>query len=140
MRYASVLLAVVWTTEILLAQEPSSADREYFEKRVRPLLVQHCNECHSTQEKKQRGGLRLDSREALLRGGDSGEVIVPGKPEASLLIRAVGYQDERVQMPPKGKLPDRDLVILAEWVRRGAPFPEAATTTSTQRTIDIAAG
>ena len=133
-----LLLGTVLPASLVAADPaPSPADREFFEKRVRPLLVERCFECHSA--KKQRGGLRLDSRVAVLKGGDTGSAVVPGKPEASLLVRAIGYGDENLQMPPKGKLAERDAAVLMEWVRRGLPFPDAATTT-TQRTIDIAAG
>src|SRR5207244_6316928 len=110
--------AIVWGTATLTAAElpkaavVSTADREFFERKVRPLLSQHCYQCHSTKAKKQRGGLQLDSRPAVEKGGDSGSPIVPGRPNDSLLIRAVRYQDERVQMPPKGKLPDREVAVL----------------------------
>ncbi|HZT81352.1 MAG TPA: c-type cytochrome domain-containing protein [Gemmataceae bacterium] len=92
----------------------SAADRDFFERKVRPLLVERCYQCHSAQAKKRRGGLLLDSRGAILRGGDTGPAVVPGQPDKSLLLRAVGYGDERLQMPPKGKLPDRDIAVLAE--------------------------
>ena len=75
---------------------------EAFEKNIRPLLIQHCYECHSVDSDKVKGGLLLDSREALLVGGDSGPAIVSGKPQASLLISAVKYQS--YEMPPNGKL------------------------------------
>src|SRR5438105_5010865 len=116
MRSAFLCLLLLSTTTPLTAQDVAPADREFFEKRVRPLLVEHCQSCHSTASKKQRGGLRLDSRAALLKGGDTGPAVVPGKPDESLLLRAVGYQDERLQMPPKGRLPERDVAVLREWV------------------------
>src|SRR5262249_21609895 len=75
-----------------------------------------------------------------IKGGDSGPAIVPGKPADSLLIRAIRHQDERVQMPPKGKLPERDVAVLVEWVRRGAPFPDAAPAVTVGRTIDLVEG
>src|SRR5437870_12242145 len=115
MKRGLVLLAVVvcGTAASTTAETPktarlSAADREFFERKVRPLLSQHCYQCHSTKAKKQRGGLQLDSRQAVEKGGDSGSPIVPGRPDDSLLIRAVRYRDEHVQMPPKGKLPDRE--------------------------------
>ncbi len=88
---------------------------------MRPLLVASCQECHGAQ--KQQGGLRLDSREAVLAGGDSGPAIVPGKPEESLLIKAVHYDDANRQMPPKGQLRSEDVVALTTWVKLGAPWP-----------------
>lgn len=95
---------------------------EFFEKQVRPLLAARCFECHGAE--KQKAGLRIDSRDALLTGGDSGAAIVPGKPEDSLLVRAIGYTGD-VKMPPKSKLPAAEIAILTEWVRRGAAWPNA---------------
>src|SRR5215208_332274 len=83
---------------------PPAPGVEHFEKKVRPVLVEHCYSCHSAQAKKQRGGLALDTRESLLKGGDRGPAVVPGKPDESLLIRAVRHADKAVQMPPKMKL------------------------------------
>src|SRR6266545_3987529 len=73
---------------------------EFFEKKIRPVLVENCYACHSTQAKKQRGGLHLDTRDALRKGGDSGPGLVPGKPEQSLLLRALRHADESLKMPP----------------------------------------
>ncbi len=96
---------------------------EFFEKRVRPVLAEHCYKCHSTGAKKQRGGLLLDSREGLRKGGDTGPAVVPGKPDASLLIRAVRHADEVKKMPPEGKLPAAAVADLEHWVAMGAPDP-----------------
>lgn len=124
----------------LLAAPPDPVEREFFEKLVRPLLVQHCYSCHSTEAKKQRGGLRLDQRDAILKGGDSGPALLPGKPDESLLLRAVRYQHDQLHMPPKGRLPERDVAVLAEWIRRGAYLPDAALATTNARVIDIKEG
>ncbi|MGE5195081.1 MAG: c-type cytochrome domain-containing protein, partial [Deltaproteobacteria bacterium] len=102
---------------------PSAADVEFFEKKIRPLLVLRCYECHVDQGKGVKGGLHLDSRTGLLTGGDSGPAVVPGKPAESLLVEAINYAQEGVQMPPRGKLPENEIDLLSEWVRRGAPFP-----------------
>lgn len=96
---------------------------EFFERRVRPLLVKHCYECHATTSKTPQGGLLLDQRSEILQGGDSGAAVVPGKPDESLLITAVRY-GEMLQMPPAGRLTDREIADLVEWVQRGLPFPE----------------
>jgi hypothetical protein len=101
--------------------EPAGA--EFFEKKIRPLLSENCFECHSAR--KQRGGLRLDSRAALLNGGDSGPAIVPGQPGVSLLLKAVHYKDE-LRMPPKRQLEPQDIAALTAWVKQGAPWPEGA--------------
>ncbi len=113
-----------------IAEEPavavgadSAADLEFFEKKVRPLLVARCHECHAGAKVK--GNLHLDSRTAALAGGDTGPAVVPGKPDESLLIDAVRY-GETYQMPPKGKLPDEEVAVLVEWVERGAPWPAEA--------------
>lgn len=100
-----------------------SADQlEFFEKRIRPLLVTHCYECHSAGSKKLQAGLRLDFRDALIAGGDSGAVIVPGDADQSLLIQSVRY--ESYEMPPAGKLSDEEIGWLAEWVKQGAAWPD----------------
>ncbi|HEU0037927.1 MAG TPA: c-type cytochrome domain-containing protein, partial [Verrucomicrobiae bacterium] len=82
------------------AAEPTAEQVEFFEKRIRPIFAEHCYSCHSDKAEKVKGGLRLDTREALLKGGSSGAVIVPGDPDASPLIKAVRYQDAALQMPP----------------------------------------
>src|SRR5262245_37533566 len=82
----------------------SAQEIAFFEARVRPVLVAHCDECHSANSKVVRGGLRLDSRTASRKGGDSGLAVVPGKPEESLLIQAIKH--ESLAMPPNKKLPD----------------------------------
>lgn len=92
-----------------------------FEKRIRPVLVQHCYECHGPET--QRGGLRLDSRQGWAAGGDSGPAIVPGKPDDSLLLRAMRYDDPNLQMPPDGKLPEAVVADFNRWIERGAVDP-----------------
>jgi len=101
----------------------SPAQIEAFEKNIRPLLIQHCYECHSADSDKVKGGLLLDSREALLVGGDSGPAIVSGKPQESLLISAVKYQS--YEMPPNGKLSAKEINLLNDWISAGAAWPKA---------------
>lgn len=110
---------------LLPAQTDSAteAGQRFFEEKVRPLLAEHCYSCHSSEARRLRGGLRLDSRAGWERGGDHGPALVPGDPEASLLIRAVRYVEEDLEMPPQGRLPDEALEILTSWVRMGAPDP-----------------
>jgi cytochrome c553/mono/diheme cytochrome c family protein len=96
---------------------------EFFEKKVRPLLVENCQRCHGAATK-QRGNLRLDSRAGVLKGGDDGPAVVPGNPEASLLLKAVRYTDPDLRMPPKGRLSAEQVADLAAWVRMGAPWPD----------------
>ncbi len=98
-------------------------DVEFFEKKIRPLLTGHCYNCHSAGAKKIKGGLRLDTRAALLKGGDSGPALVPGKPGESLLIKAVRSADPDLQMPPKGRLTEAQVADLVRWIERGAADP-----------------
>jgi len=102
------------------AERPQTAQgaNDSFEKSVRPVLVEHCFRCHGPD--KQKGGLRVDSREALLSGGESGPAIVPGKPDDSLLVQAMRHQE--LKMPPSGKLPDERVAALAKWVADGAAW------------------
>ena len=102
------------------AAEPTAEDAEFFEKQVRPVLVQSCYKCHG--EFKQEGGLRLDSLAAAIKGGDGGAVIEPGKPGESPLVEAIRYMGD-LKMPPKAKLADAEIAALTEWVKRGAPWP-----------------
>jgi hypothetical protein len=95
---------------------------EFFEKSIRPLLAERCQKCHGGAKVK--GGLRLTSRAEVLKGGDSGPAALPGKPGASLLIKAIHYNDIP-QMPPRQKLPDREIALLTRWVAMGLPWPEA---------------
>ena len=107
------------------AAEPSREALEFFEKRVRPILVENCHKCHG--EKQHKGGLRLDSIAAVLKGGDTGPAVVPGDPKKSLLLDAINYDPNGYQMPPTGKLPDDAIATLTEWVRLGAPWPAAVS-------------
>ncbi len=99
---------------------PDVAAIEAFEKEVRPILATRCLSCHDAA--KARGGLRLDSRAAVLKGGASGAAVVPGKPEESLLIEAIHYDGDVVKMPPKSKLPDKEIEALSRWVAKGVPW------------------
>jgi len=106
---------------------PDTAAIEFFEKEVRPLLATRCQQCHG--ESKQKGELRLDSRESILAGGATGPAIVPGKPKESLLVEAINYGDV-YQMPPKSKLPVKEIATLTRWVEIGAPWPQHGSTSS----------
>jgi len=113
------------------ASASGEEEQDFFEKKIRPILVEKCYACHSSQLKNPMGGLRLDSTEALLRGGDSGPLLAPGDPEKSLLIKAISYQDLRLKMPPKGKLSDEEIAAFASWVKMGGPGPGAAGASAT---------
>jgi hypothetical protein len=118
------LLSLVLVLCVLTSPLRAFDDSEFFETKVRPVLVQHCYGCHSGQAKKLRGGLRLDSREAMLAGGDNGPALVPQQPNKSRLIEAVTYKNVELQMPPRGKLPDAAIADLTTWVKMGAPWPK----------------
>ena len=100
------------------------ADTAFFEAKIRPVLVERCYKCHSHDADRVKGGLMLDTHEGMMHGGDTGPAIEPGKPNDSLLVDAIRYKDENLQMPPKGdKLSDQQVADLTEWIRRGAPDP-----------------
>src|SRR5262245_5554424 len=117
------------TSARLHADEPvppvTPEQEKLFEEKVRPLLVANCFECHGP--KKQESGLRLDTRAAVIEGGDSGEkAVVPGDPERSLLVKAINHVGD-YHMPPKRKLADDDIAALTEWVKTGVPWPAVNT-------------
>jgi len=115
-------LVLFSTSRLLRAAEPATEATEFFEQKIRPILVTHCAECHSNN-RKQQGGLALESREDWMRGGDSGPVIIPGDPDKSLLIVAVRQTDKDLRMPPKQKLTETQIADLETWVRNGAVDP-----------------
>ena len=107
---------------------PEAERTTEFERKVRPLLVAQCYGCHSEAAGKRRGDLLLDRRSGWVEGGSRGPAIVPGNPEASLLLHAVSYKDPKLRMPPKGKLSPAELSILERWISSGAPAPRAGAT------------
>jgi mono/diheme cytochrome c family protein len=120
------LLCALLATDIPMAAEPPTAEQlRFFETNIRPVLVEHCQKCHGPD--KEWAGLRLDSRSAMLRGGDSGPAIVPGLPEESLLIQAVRQLEGGPAMPPEDRLGDGQIADLVRWIEMGAPFPENET-------------
>lgn len=101
----------------------AAEDFAFFENKVRPILVANCYECHSEESGKHKGGLFLDRRAGWQTGGDSGPAIVPGDTDQSLLLSAVHYRDENLQMPPKSRLDQADIEILKQWIAMHAPDP-----------------
>ena len=118
------ILGTCWIgSGVRLAAQPEEASQlEFFERRVRPLLSKHCFACHGAAIENPQGNLRLDQRAGLVKGGNRGPAIVPHRPDESLLIRAV--RGDPIQMPPGGKLKEREVADLVEWIRLGAPWPE----------------
>ena len=108
----------------IFADSFSSEDLEFFERKVRPVLVQSCFECHSHQSKKLKGGLLLDSRASIMRGGDSGAVIDSSIAENSPLLIAIHYQNVDLQMPPESRLTENQIKNITRWVKRGLPWPD----------------
>ena len=96
---------------------------DFFEKKIRPILVERCYECHSANAKKLGANLLLDSQKGMLTGGESGPALVPGKPDQSLILRALSWKDDDLQMPPKEPLPEATVNDFVEWVQLGAPDP-----------------
>ncbi|HEY2785344.1 MAG TPA: PSD1 and planctomycete cytochrome C domain-containing protein [Fimbriiglobus sp.] len=128
-----------------MAEDPSKpaelakSDVTFFETYIRPVLVERCYECHSTNAKKVRGKLLLDSKAGLAKGGESGTVIVPGDVEKSRLILALRWTDPDLTMPPKEKLSAKQIEKFEAWIKMGAPDPRVESATAS-KTIDLKAG
>lgn len=143
------LIVMGWlTASVCVSAEPppqsespafDDASLEFFEKEVRPILTARCTECHGAGRGDPKGGLSLTSRRAAIKGGDTGPAIVPGKTKDSLLVSAIEYGD-LYQMPPKSKLPAKEIATLIKWVELGAPWSKEATSTAaTVKPFDLAA-
>lgn len=127
-----LVFAPTWRPALHGAEEESRLEPEavkYFETKVRPVLVEHCVKCHGPQ--KQKGKLRLDSRDSLLEGGETGPAIVPGNPDESLLVEAINHRGP--EMPPSGKLDDGTISVLTRWVEMGAVAINARLETGFRR-------
>jgi mono/diheme cytochrome c family protein len=124
--------------------EPTAEQLEFFENKIRPVLAEHCYSCHSAQAEKLKGGLLLDTRAGLLKGGDTGPAIVPGEPDKSLLIKAVRYTDPDLKMPPtkdgNKRLAPEKIADLEAWVRMGAPDPRTNNTPPSAFDLVLAKG
>lgn len=133
--------ALVWSSAAIAADAPLSPQGvEFFEKKIRPVLVASCYECHSAEaatKKKLKGGLLLDSGPALRKGGDTGPAIVPGKPGDSLLLHALLWEKD-LEMPPKQKLPPEVIADFVKWIEMGAPDPRESTSAeiAAKRVVD----
>jgi hypothetical protein len=128
----SALILIGFAVGVARPADPKGV--EFFEKKIRPVLAEHCGQCHSADaeaKKKLKGGLRLDTRDGFLKGGDSGPALVAGKPADSLLIKALSY-DGDTRMPPKGKLPDAVVGDFVKWIEMGAPDPRAGAGSTRQ--------
>jgi hypothetical protein len=128
-RFLALSLVLLWAHRSL-AEAPDARGIEFFEQKVRPVLVKHCYGCHSTEAKKEEGGLLLDSRPGLRKGGETGPAIVPGEPAKSLLLKAVRYGGPKMPPPARGKLPDTVIADLEQWIAMGAPDPRDRAATA----------
>src|SRR6266852_9662976 len=124
-RYSPALLMLLAAPVLVRADGPDAAALEFFEKQVRPVLIDNCYRCHSDAKDKPKGKLRVDSRAAILRGGDNGPAAVPGKPAESLLIKAIEHKIDKLKMPRDGKLKDSEIAVLNKWVEMGLPWPNS---------------
>ena len=116
-----VLLAIPAGSSRAADKAASKAGLAFFEQKIRPVLVKHCYKCHSGKAKQLQGKFRLDSRDLIRKGGETGPAVVPGQPAASLLLKALRYQS--LEMPPSGKLPARVIADFETWIKLGAPDP-----------------
>ena len=132
-----------FTDDASVEEAPGSPGVRFFESKVRPVLVKHCYECHSSEADLAEGGLRLDSRAAIRRGGEGGPAVIPRRPAASLLLTAISHTDDDLIMPPEGdKLSDAVIADFEQWIRMGAPDPrkdDSPDTTETWSGADSAA-
>ena len=142
MKAPLILLAVVlWAFDDARGDQP--AQIQFFEAKIRPVLVKECYTCHSAtaaQNGKLKGKLQLDNREGVLKGGQSGAIVVSGKPEASLLIDSLRHGDDAAGMPPSGKLSDTVIADFEEWIRIGLPDPRTGTVAPVKRGLTIEEG
>src|SRR5262245_47766567 len=139
--FCLVVVLVAWPAPVRAGEAPTTAQTAFFESKIRPLFVKHCYSCHSRQAEKLKGELYLDSRAGVRKGGESGPAIVPGKPDESLLIKAVRYVDKDLRMPPKEKLSAAEIADLAAWVKMGAPDPrDDKLAKGTPKLPDLTAG
>jgi hypothetical protein len=131
---------VIWVMFLGLASSARAGDSPsavaFFESKIRPVLIERCYSCHSAQAVKLKGGLRLDDRDAMRRGGDTGPAVVPGKPDESLLLQALSYADDVIRMPPKQKLPDPVIADFRRWVEMGAPDPRDGSRATSAGMVD----
>jgi hypothetical protein len=135
--YSIALAAQVVAVATLCAADPPQGIK-FFEKRIRPVLVEKCYGCHSSTVDKLKGGLLLDSRDGIRKGGDSGPAVVPGDAKGSLLLSAIRYQD--LEMPPNERLPDGTIEDFAKWIGMGAPDPRDGATAVKAVGIDLESG
>ena len=136
---AASLIVCMTAAPLLAGETPSANDSAFFESKIRPVLVEHCYECHAADSQPARGGLQLDTRAGIRRGGASGPAVVPGDPQASLILSALRH--DLFEMPPEQRLADSVVADFEAWIRRGAPDPRDGSVEPPRETgIDLQAG
>ena len=136
--YFLTAIVSLFLISLINAGDPDSAGVEFFESKIRPVLVEHCYKCHSKDAKSVKGGLLLDTRNGIRAGGDSGEAVIPKEVDDSLLISSLKYED--YEMPPSGQLPESVIRDFEKWVAMGAPDPRDQESAPVSREIDIEKG
>src|SRR3954469_25351427 len=139
----TALLLIVYFGEKVRAEVApvAPAQLEFFESKIRPVLVNECYRCHSAGAEKLKGKLLLDTRAGMLKGGESDQPsIVPGNADQSTLIRAIRQEDEALSMPPKKKLAANVIADFEAWVKMGAPMPGVSVVKSPAATLPSHAG
>ncbi|MFM7604516.1 MAG: c-type cytochrome domain-containing protein [Prosthecobacter sp.] len=151
MKATSLLLTLISATLLHATDKAGNAHAglstdqlNFFEKHIRPVLVEHCYKCHSSDSEKVKGGLTLDTKQAILLGGESGHPgVTPGNITESAIYEAITWQNDNMQMPPKQKLPDEVISNFKKWIEMGAPDPrdqKVANATGGKRLIDMDVG
>lgn len=121
--------------------QPTQEQLAFFEKKIRPVLIEQCYSCHSIEKpEKVKAELLLDTRDGLRTGGENGPIVIPGSPAKSMLVRALHYKDENLQMPPKSKLSDQVIADFETWITMGAPDPREGKKNVIKNDIDIEKG
>src|SRR4030095_4958699 len=135
-----VICGLALNASVFAADDPD--DVAFFESEIRPVVAEHCYECHSVETGKSKGGLLLDSREAIRAGGDDGPAVVPGDPSKSLLLSAIKHSDPDLEMPPKkAKLSDAIIADMETWIKKGAGDPrESGSKTANPPSVDVESG
>lgn len=131
-------LGTISVCAVSSAAEPTAEELDFFENRIRPVLVKHCYECHTPDAKTVQGNFLLHTREGLLKGGDSGPAIVPSDNEEGTLLESLRY--ETFEMPPSGKLSNRVINDFEKWIEMGAPDPRTGPALESSPTIDLERG
>ena len=134
----STFLFTALSCSVSASGDLDDSDAAFFESKIRPVLVEHCYRCHAANAKVIRGGLLLDTRDGMRRGGDSGPAVTPGNPVESLLLDAIRY--DSFEMPPDRRLSDSVIADFVRWIRIGAPDPRDGPAGPPPRNVDIETG